>query len=253
MRPLEGLRIVVTRSAERSESFAGPLRELGAEVILLPVIAIAPPSDPEPLRRAAASCDSYDWIVFTSANAVAAFTAELPDLPGKARIATIGRATREIAERHDLIVSLTPEKYIAESLLEAFGREALAGCRILIPSAAVTRDLVARELRKRGAQVDVIEAYRNVLPPEAAGQASAIFREPYPHWVTFASSSAVLKLVQLIGTERLQRVRIATIGPVTSDTVRQQGLTVSAEAEVHTIDGLIEALCGAVHRELNDG
>jgi uroporphyrinogen-III synthase len=121
----------------------------------------------------------------------------------------------------------------------------LAHCRILIPSAAVTRDVVARELRKRGAQVDVVEAYRNMLPPEAGGQAAAIFREPYPDWVTFASSSAVENLVQLIGTERLNRIKIATIGPITSHTVRQHGLTVTAEAKVHTIEGLIDALIDA--------
>ena len=245
MQPLEGLRIVVTRAAEQSESLAGRLRELGAEVILLPLIGIAPPSDPDPLRRAAESCDTYDWIVFTSSNAVTAFGAH-PTLT--ARIATIGPATRETAERYGFAVALTPEKYVAEALIEAFGREQLAGCRILIPSAAVTRDLVPRELRKRGAQVDVVEAYRNVLPPEAAGQASGIFRDPYPDWVTFASSSAVQNLVQLIGTERLHDMNIATIGPITSDTVRHHGLSVTAEAEVHTIEGLTDALINATRR-----
>jgi uroporphyrinogen III methyltransferase/synthase len=186
-----------------------------------------------------ASCDTYDWIIFTSANAVSAFGAR-PDL--KARIATIGAATREAAEERGFTVALTPDKYVAESLIESFGPEELSGCRILIPSAAVTRDVIPQALRKGGAEVDIVEAYRNVLPSGAAVEAAAIFCEPYPDWVTFASSSAVHNLVHLIGTEPLQRVKIATIGPVTSDTVRQHGITVTAEAEVHTAEGLIDAL-----------
>ncbi len=100
MPTLEGLRIVVTRAAHQAEELAQPLRELGAEVILLPAIGIAPPSDPEPLRQAAARCDEYDWIIFTSANTIQPFIRELRQPAGrcKSRIATIGAATREIAE-----------------------------------------------------------------------------------------------------------------------------------------------------------
>ncbi len=238
---------MVTRAAHQAEELATPLRALGAEVILLPVIGIAPPLNIEPLRRAAAHCNEYDWIIFTSANGLAAFVAELPRSPKacKARIATIGAATREAAEERGFQVSLTPEKYVAESLIEAFSGEDLKNRRILIPSAAVTRDVVPRELRKRGADVDVVEAYRNVIPPETAAKAAAIFREPYPDWVLFASSSAVDNLVNLIGVDRLRHTRIATIGPITSETVRKHGLSLATEAEAHTIESLVEALCQA--------
>jgi uroporphyrinogen-III synthase len=243
MIPLPGLRIVVTRAVHQAEELARPLREQGAEVILLPVIAIAPPADLEPLRAAARS-NAYQWILFTSANAVSAFAAELRRIGGgcEARIAAVGSATREAAEANDFAVQLVPERYVAESLIEAFAAEDLAGCRILIPSAAVTRDAVAPALRQRGARVDVVEAYRNILPPEAAEQARTIFQRPYPDWVTFASSSAVRNLVGLIGTDVLKEIKLATIGPVTSETVRNHGLTTAAEARVHTVEGLVDAI-----------
>ena len=243
MQPLAGVRIVVTRAAHQTEELAGPLRALGADVIPLPTIAIAPPANPGLLCDAAAHCHQYDWIIFTSVNAVEAFAAELSRNHNcRARIATVGAATAQAAERCGFTVALVPEKYIAESLVEAFAQEDLNNRRILIPSAAVTRDVVPRELRKLGAQVDVVEAYRNILPPETAQKAINIFREPYPDWVLFASSSAVENLVALIGVGPLRYVSIATIGPATSQAVAKAGLTVTAEAAVHSIPGLVEAV-----------
>lgn len=244
---LEGLRIVVTRAVHQAEELAGPLRDLCAQVILLPMIGIAPPANPEALRHAAGNCDDYDWIIFTSANAIAALVAELLH-PGKhciARIATVGSATRQVAEQHGFNVSITPEKHVAESLVDAFREEDLNGRRILIPSAAVTRDILASELGKLGARVDVIEAYRNVIPHGSVEQAGAVFREPFPDWVTFASSSAVDNVVSLIGAELLSRVKIASIGPITSESVRQHGLAVATEATVHRIEGLVSAILQA--------
>ncbi|HEX3685373.1 MAG TPA: uroporphyrinogen-III synthase [Bryobacteraceae bacterium] len=244
MRKLDGLRIVVTRATHQAEELAAPLRALGAEVILLPTIGIAPPADLSALRSAAANCNQYDWIIFTSANAIAAFMAELPFSASacKARVATVGAASREAAEQQGLRVAITPDKYVAEALVAALGGQELNARRILIPSAAVTRDVVAAELRKRGAQVEVVEAYRNVVPVEAANQARAVFQEPYPDWVTLASSSAAQNLIKLAGRAALSQVKIATIGPITSDTVRAHALHVAAEAGAHTISGLIEAV-----------
>lgn len=242
MSGLAGQRIVVTRAVHQAEELAAPLRDRGAEVVLLPTIGIAAPLDPAPLRGAAAECDRYDWILFTSANAIDAFAAELAG-PCQANIATVGAATREAAERKGFSVRITPEKYVAESLLEAFHSENVKGMRVLIPSAAVTRDVVATELRNRGAEVTVVTAYRNVVPAASEKQAPLIFREPYPDWVTFTSSSAADNLVRMIGTAALERLKIATIGPVTSDSVRQHGLQVVREAEVHSVAGLVAALC----------
>ncbi len=243
-RSLRGQRIVVTRARHQAEELAGPLRELGAEPILLPLIGIAPPEDKTALVRAAEHAAEYDWIIFTSANAIAAFVAELPDTGEwfRPRIATIGPATREVAEEYGLRVELTPEKYVAESLAEAFRAHPLDGKRLLIPSAAVARDVVPNELRKRGAEVDVVEAYRNVIPYEAPAQAQAVFQEPLPDWVTFASSSAVEHLLALVDVEVVKEVKIASIGPATSATVERFGLTVAAEGLKHTVEGLIDAM-----------
>ncbi len=244
MKKLDGLRIVVTRAAHQAEELAVPLRERGAEVLLLPAIAIAPPTDRCALEQAAADADQFDWIVFTSANAIGAFVASLGHAPGglRARVATVGSATRAAAASAGFTVSLTPEKYFAEALVESFGQENLAGQRVLIPSAAVTRDVVAPALRARGAIVDVVEAYRNVIPDGAAARAWGIFREPFPDWVTFASSSAVDNLVRLAGAHKLVRVKIASIGPVTSAAVRAHGLEVAAEAVPQNLEGLVESI-----------
>ncbi|HEX4810376.1 MAG TPA: uroporphyrinogen-III synthase [Bryobacteraceae bacterium] len=236
-------RVVVTRAAHQAEELAEPLRANGFTVLLVPMIGIAPPADPEPLSRAAQSCNDYDWIIFTSVNAVNAFAAagarvEVP-------VAAIGPATRKAAEQQAWRVAMTPESYVAESLVAAFSQYHLANSRILIPSAAITRDTVAPALRKYGARVDVVEAYKNVAPEEAGERSKEVFREPYPDWVTFASTSAVENLVAVIGADQLRRVRIASIGPITSAAVRKCGLTVAAEPDEHTIPGLVDALVRA--------
>jgi uroporphyrinogen-III synthase len=241
MRTLRGLRIVVTRAAHQAEELAEPLRALGADVILLPVIGIATPLDPRPLHEAKKNANSYDWIIFTSANAVDAFAGQV-ERTGNLRAATIGLATRKAAESAGFSVELMPEKYVAESLVEAFAGTDLSGCRILIPSAAVTRDVIPPALRNLGAHVDVVEAYRNVIPAEAANLTPQIFQPPYPDWVTFTSSSAVDHLMELTGREILRESRIATIGPVTSKTVRKYGLEVSAEAAIQSVEGIVEAV-----------
>jgi uroporphyrinogen-III synthase len=244
MSSLSGLRIVVTRAAHQAEELAAPLRKLGAEVLLAPVIGIGPPLDPAPLRESAAQCKKYDWIVFNSANAVSAFVAELPSPHScTARIAAVGATTRNVVERNGLAVDLVPEKYVAESLVKALGAQDLKDKRVLIPSAAVTRDVVPAALRQLGADVEVVEAYRNIIPTGAAERVKEVFREPLPDWVTFASSSAVENTIQLAGIEALERMKIASIGPITTETLRHHGLACSAEADPHNVNGLVAGIC----------
>ncbi len=234
---------MVTRAAHQAEELAQPLRELGAEVLLLPTIAIAPPLDPLPLERAAANCNRYDWIVFTSSNAVDAFTSVLPGgIACHAKVATVGMATRKACEEHGMAVSLTPEKYVSEALAEAFQGYNLRDKRVLIPSAAVTRDVVPKDLRKQGALVDVVEAYRTIVPTDVPRCVRELLREPYPDWVLFASSSAVANLADLAGIDRLNRMRIASIGPATTATAQRLGLRVTVEAQTHDLPGLIAAI-----------
>jgi uroporphyrinogen-III synthase len=133
---------------------------------------------------------------------------------------------------------------VAESLVQAFTDEHLAGRRILLPRAAVARDVVPKELMKRGASVDVVEAYRTMTPAHIVESAAdALSRKP--HWIAFGSSSTVKNLEQAAEPNGLRGIKIASIGPVTSQTVRECGLEVDAEADPHTMEGLIAAIVNA--------
>ncbi|MBL8293353.1 MAG: uroporphyrinogen-III synthase, partial [Bryobacterales bacterium] len=240
--PLFGRTIVVTRAAEQAGGFAGRLRQLGARVIEWPTIAIRPASSYAALDEAIARLESYDWVIFTSVNGVRCFVERLDASARdwralRGRLCAIGPATRRALEELHLKVDLTPAEYVAESLLEAFAKEDLTGKRVLLPRAAVARDLIPEELRRRGVLIDVVEAYRTEMPEQA--------RQPLPakpDWITFTSSSTVRNFVEAQGAEALNGVSIASIGPVTSETARQHGLLVTAEAKPYTIDGLLNAL-----------
>ncbi len=247
--PLFGQRIVVTRDRSQAAELAEPLEALGAEAILLPAIELREPADRKPLDDAIARLDSYDWLIFTSANGVRHFVARLDksarDLRSlKARICAIGPATKGAVEALHLKVDLMPREYVAESLIEAFAAEELTGRRILLPRAAVARDLVPRELAARGATVDVVEAYRTLAPEVLAGEARAVLSRK-PHWITFTSSSTASNLIAAAGREALHGIKAASIGPITSQTLREHGIEPDAEAHPHTVEGLVSAIRSA--------
>jgi uroporphyrinogen III methyltransferase/synthase len=160
------------------------------------------------------------------------------------KICCIGPGTAAAVNALHLKVDLIPEEYVAESLVKAFTEEHLSGRRILLPRAAVARDVVPKELEKRGASVEVVEAYRTVAPTNLIERAAEVLARK-PHWILFGSSSAVKNLTHAAEAEALQGVKIASIGPVTSETVRDRGLEVDAEANPHTMEGLIAALIHA--------
>jgi uroporphyrinogen-III synthase len=246
MLPLEGMRIVVTRATHQAEELARPLRALGATVILLPAIGIGPPADLSALRHSAARCNDYDWIIFSSTNAVEAYAAQMPaGMRCQARVAAVGATTRAVAERAGFPVAITPREFVAESLVEAFADEDIQGMQVLIPRAAVTRDVISPALGAKGAKVTTVEAYRNIVPDALAKDAGAIFQAPLPDWVLFASSSAVENLAGVVSQVVLGQVRIGSIGPITSRTVERAGLRVDAEATVHSVDGLVSAVVQA--------
>jgi uroporphyrinogen III methyltransferase/synthase len=239
--PLFGKRIVVTRASGQAGQLSSRLEALGANVIEIPTIEIRPPADPAPLDNAIARLGSYDWLIFTSANGVRFFldrldhsTADLRSL--RARICAIGPATRAAVEALHLKVDLMGKEYVAESLLAAFAAHQLAGKRILLPRAAVARDVIPEELARRGAHVDIVEAYRTVPPdtlPAFPANADA---------VTFTSSSTVRNFVDRYGTPALNGAKAVSIGPVTTDTAHELGIEIAAEATPFTIDGLVEAV-----------
>lgn len=248
--PLFGKRIVVTRAQGQADALASRLRALGAGTIEVPAIRVQPAADYAPLDRALDSLACYDWLIFTSVNGVRFFldrldrsTADLRSL--RARICAIGPATAAAVEQLHLKVDLMGKEYVAESLVEAFARYDLSGQRVLLPRAAVARDLVPAELTRRGARVDVVEAYRTAVPEELGYRIRENFAAGRrPDCITFTSSSTVRNFVTAAGAEALEGVRVAAIGPVTSKTARDLGIRVDVEAQPYTMDGLVNAVLG---------
>jgi uroporphyrinogen III methyltransferase / synthase len=243
--PLFGQRIVITRDRRQAMELAEPLEALGADTLLAPMIGIQAATDSGPLHEAIGRLGSYDWLIFTSVNGVRSFvealdrsSADLRSL--QAKICAIGPATRAAVEALHLKVDRMPAEYVAESLLEAFEGEDLAGRAILLPRAAVARDVIPVALRERGARVDVVEAYRTGMPGDAVERMrEALARRP--HWITFTSSSTVTNFVSAAG-EVAEGLKVASIGPITSATLREHGLKVDVEADPHTIGGLVAAI-----------
>jgi uroporphyrinogen III methyltransferase/synthase len=254
--PLFQTRIVVTRAREQAGELCEMLREHGAHVIELPTIEIRPADDFGPLDSAIAELECYDWVLFTSVNGVRFFVErldasakDLRHLRGK--VCAIGPATAERLRALHIKVDLMPEEYVAESVLKAFEAHDLGRKRILLPRAKVARDLIPVELARRGASVNVVPAYQNVIPEGSAKLAAEIFASgSKPHWITFTSSSTVRNFASLCRVECLSGVRIASIGPVTSRTVKEMGLSVDLEPERYTMEGLVEAL---VRRRVEEG
>ncbi|PYT30293.1 MAG: uroporphyrinogen-III C-methyltransferase [Acidobacteria bacterium] len=249
--PLFGRRIVITRAREQAGSLGEKLGTLGAEVLELPSIEIVPASDYGPLDRAIADLGAYEWLIFTSVNGVRFFLERLDaskcDLRAlRARICVIGEATKSAIESLHLKVDLIGEEYVAEGLIQAFHDIDVKGRRILLPRAAAARDVLPRSLGDRGACVDVVEAYRTVVPEKAGQRATEIFGSGRkPDWITFTSSSTVQNFVRLAGTEVLGGIKVASIGPVTTATARKLGIDVAVEASVYTTGGLVEAILRA--------
>ncbi len=239
--PLAGLRILNTRPADQAATLSHKLRTLGAEVVELPAIELVP-LEFEPVQPGA-----FDWIVFTSANAVRYFFRTPPAEPAGARICAIGPATAASLAALGIAADLIADHHHAEGVAEALGREDLAGQRILLPAALATREVLPRELSALGARVTTLPVYRNIVPDGFEAAAQALFSEgARPHWVVFTSPSTVTNLVAAVGREPLDGVRVAVIGPVTGDAARKQGLEVSVEPESSTAEALAEALAAYV-------
>ena len=246
--PLFGKRIVVTRAAEQAGALTSMLHHLGADVVELPTIEIRPALDYAALDAAIERLPDYDWLIFTSVNGVRFFldrldasNADLRSVRGK--LCAIGPATREALERFHLKVDVMAEEYVAEGLLRTLSGFDFSNAKVLIARAAVARDVLPEELRRRGAQVDVVEAYRTVAPDDLAGRARKIL-DAKPDWITFTSSSTASNLIAGCGAQALRGMRVASIGPVTSATLRSAGIDVAAEANPHTIRGLVDRIIG---------
>ena len=256
--PLAGCRVLVSRAKEQAGALTSALRELGCEVVEIPFIEIRKPSSYQPLDSALRNLAAYDWLILTSVNGANALFQRMAkrdlDVSSLAhlKIAAIGPATRKSIEQHGLLVTVTPKEYVAESVVAALQRR-VNGKHVLLVRAKVARDVIPRELRKSGAMINVVEAYETVAPKSSAKRLRALLASAgRPHAITFTSSSTVRNFVQLLGLRDARAmlsksspghgVHTASIGPVTSATLREFGLPVDIEAREYTIPGLLAAI-----------
>ena len=254
-RPLFGRRIVVTRSREQADELIDVLEGLGAEAIPAPTIRIAPPEDLAALDRACAEAATYDWLVFTSSNAVDAFldrllaATDVRELKG-VRICTVGEATASRLARYGIRVDLMPQVFRVESLVEALRSSGdLRGKRILYPRADIARDVLADELRALGAEVADVVAYRTMVgTPERDGDYD-IYRmllDRQIDAVTFTSASTVRNFAEILGRDQaadlLRTTVVASIGPVTAEAAQQLDIATTVMPERYTIPDLVDAL-----------
>ncbi|HEX5234649.1 MAG TPA: uroporphyrinogen-III synthase [Silvibacterium sp.] len=247
--PLSGRRVLVTRARHQAGRLSKELAKLGAEAIEVPAIEILPPENFEQLDEALLNLRRYEWLIVTSANAVRAIEARRAELKIAAadfahlKIAAVGGTTARTAEEAGLRISLIAKEYVAESLAAEL-LETGGGC-YLIARAAVAREVIPDALRARGAEVDVVEAYRTVVPRSSVERIAAIFSGELPDAATFTSSGTVTNFFHLLQEAGYKRqpedLRAISIGPVTSQTLRDFGWEPAAEADPHDVEGLIAA------------
>jgi uroporphyrinogen-III synthase len=282
-KPLKGIRVVVGRAKHQAGALSAELRRRGAQVVEIPFIEIRKPKSFKPLDSALKNLDSYDWLILTSVNGVEAMWARMENkregdgfsravrarksnaalAAGGPHIAAIGPATKKAIEQRGAKVDVVPKEYVAESVVRSL-KSKVKGKRVLLVRAKIARDVIPKELRKAGAHVDVVEAYETVVPQSSRHRLRAALKNRRPHVVTFTSSSTVRNFVNLLGSratpatmhavggqecpphKALGGILMASIGPVTSATLRELGLSVDISAKEYTIPGLVEAIVRAV-------
>ena len=255
-RPLFGRRMVVTRTREQASELVALLEENGADCLEYPTLHMEPALDYGVLDQALAEIGSYDWLLFTSINAVTWFFRHLNELDldvrslGGPKIAVVGRATAKKLRDYGLKVDLIPEKFTGEGLAEALIKAGVGkDDRILLPRAEKAREVLPEMLGKAGARVTVAPVYRNVPPQGRKDELRQRLEEQSIDLVTFTSSSTVdnfLTMVDAASDEELHRlldpVKIAVIGPITAKTVRKHGLRVDIQPEEYTIASMVDAI-----------
>jgi len=249
MPTLANQRILVTRSRHQASDLAAQLEALGAIPILIPTIEIVPPASFSALDAALTCLGTYDWLLFTSANAVEAFhrRAQFNHITQLAKkVAVIGPATLRAANAIGLTVDLVPPQYVAESLAAALLPEA-PGKSFLLVRAAEARDVLPETLTAAGATVTIAEAYRNQVPADSIPALQQLFAQPetYPDAITFTSASTARNLFALLEAANLalpESILRASMGPITSQTLRDLGFPPHVEAAEPTLPALIQSL-----------
>jgi len=250
--PLAGRRILITRAREQSAGFAEHLRKLGGETVVFPTIEIVPPLRWDRLDAATDRLNSYDWIIFTSANGVHFFWQRLeergkaPRLPASLKVCAIGPATANQLRKKGIHVDYVPKEYIAEAIVDGFEKMSMEGKRILLARAKIARDILPRGLRAMGAEVEVVEVYRTVKPGGGSSKLKRLLEKEPVDAIAFTSSSTVNHFAELLKKENmkasLKGVAIASIGPITTRTAKDRGIEVQIQPKEYTIPALSEAI-----------
>ena len=259
-RPLFGRRILVTRAREQAGELSSRLADYGAEPVEYPVIEVVPPESWNELDRALAELGRYHWLVFTSVNGVRPFMTRLAHhhLDGRAlsglKVCCIGPRTADEVRRHRLTPDLVPAEYQAEGVIDALTKAGVRGRRVLIPRAAVAREILPDQLRAAGAAVDVITVYRTVRPSLAVETLKEQLQAGQIHVMTFASSSTVRNFSAAFESPDEMRkltagVPVACIGPITAQTAREEGLSVTILPKESTIPALVEGIVEYVQQQ----
>jgi len=253
--PLSGWRITITRAKDQSGQLSHQLTQLGATVNECPMIEIAPPTSWESLDSGIANLPTYDWLIFTSSNAVDYFLRRLKEhgklnqLPPTLKVCTVGSATAsklsETGIRADLVASSNQAEGILDSLVQRIGRDKLSGKRFLFPRAKHGRDYLVNELRKLGAEIDLAEAYQTIRPECDLTKLSALL-EQETDVIVFTSPSTIRNLAELVGDDnlvgRLQNAVVACIGPTTRQFATEKGLTVTIEPARQSTQDLVDSI-----------
>ncbi len=253
--PLAGRRILVTRARHQAGQLSIELKKLGAEPIEVPAIEIVPPESFTALDAALRDPQQFDWLIVTSANAARAIRERCATLGiapaglSHLKIAAIGAPTARALGEAGLSVSITPKQYVAESLLDSLGQQA-ANARVLIVRAAVARDIIPDTLTQQGARVTIADAYRTVIPQGSISKIAELFAGPPPDAATFTSSSTVTNFFALLCAAGFNDppdgALAISIGPITSQTLRDHGWEPAEEADPHDIGGLVTATVRAL-------
>jgi uroporphyrinogen III methyltransferase/synthase len=249
--PLHGQRIVVTRCLDQAAALSKPLAAAGAEVILAPTLIIAPVDDRRPLDSALQNIRQYDWLLLTSANGVDALFDCLRSSNKDARalsgpkIAAIGTATAGRLANFGIRADLIPPEAVGESMAEALITAGVRGQRILLLRGDLARPQLPTALHAAGAIVEDVIVYRTICPTSLPPSFLSRLADHTLDWITFTSPSSFDNLLTLLGTEKtklLKTIKLASIGPVTTQTIRSGGFEVAAEAQPHDVSGLVSAI-----------
>jgi len=250
--PLKGKYILITRPADQAKDFIEALKDQGAEPISFPTIRIIPPRGWLKVDKAIENLSTYDTLIFTSVNGVKFFFQRLKEkgenirFLKKLEVVAIGPKTAAALEQRHLRVGIVPQKFQAESVVEALEKKGVTGKRFLLPRAEKARDVLPQEITKRGGHIEVVTVYRTGKGEGNIQEVKELFRKKLIDVITFTSSSTVRNFVELLAekdiTKMIKDAVVASIGPITADTAASLGIRTDIMPKNYTIPGLVKAI-----------